>query len=218
MAGKSKYTFKNERYFSKIDSEKKAYFLGLIFADGTMNDKLRTLSINLVEDDKEILQLFTEEIYEDRLLREVKPRKVEHKTQWQATVTSKLFYEDLTKFNLCQNKSEIGQWLNENLVPKSLIPHFIRGYFDGDGCIYHNLSTGDKVVTFTGNHIFIENLRRYLVIELSLKKGNISKRYKEGFSSTLSFGGAKQIQKLKEFFYKDSTVYLKRKLLKFNEL
>lgn len=29
MAGKSKYIFKNESYFSIIDSERKAYFLGI---------------------------------------------------------------------------------------------------------------------------------------------------------------------------------------------
>ena len=218
MAGKSKYTFKNEKYFSKIDNEKNAYFLGLIFADGSMNDKLKTLSINLVETDKEILELFIREIYKDRELRKVNPRKKEYKIQYQATVTSRIIYEDLKLYNLCQNKSEIGQWVNENWIPEDLFHHFIRGYFDGDGCIYHNKTSGDKVVTFTGNHVFIESLRRFLVSKLGLRKGNISKRYEKGFSSTLAFGGVKQVERLRDYLYKDATVYLKRKKLKFNEL
>lgn len=215
MSGKSKYTFKNERYLENIDCEKKAYFLGLIFADGSLNNKLCTLQVALVQDDDYILKNLCNEVYLDRNLRVIYPKKPTHKIQSQMTITSKLFYNDLLKYNLNQNKSKIGQWVNERLIPKELISHFIRGYFDGDGCIYHNKSNGDKTISFTGNSIFIENLRRFLVTELDLRKGNISKRHKDGNSVTLSFGGLKQIAKIKEFLYKDSTIYLERKFIKF---
>jgi hypothetical protein len=218
MAGKSKYTFKDENFFEKIDSEEKAYFLGLIFADGSLNNKLKTLQLTLVEEDSDILEYFIRNIYLDRELRTIYPRSVNHKVQKQVTITSRIFYESLLVYHLSQNKSENGIWVNEGLISKELFHHFIRGYFDGDGCIYHNNKSGDKTVSFTGSHVFIENLRRFLVVELSLNKGNISKRYKDGFSSTLTFGGLKQVEKIKKYLYKDSNIYFKRKLLKFNQL
>ena len=37
-------------------------------------------------------------------------------------------------------KDEYNEW--ENSIPDNLMNHFIRGVFDGDGCMYHTLKQG----------------------------------------------------------------------------
>ena len=49
----------NEHYFDNIDCEDKAYFLGLLFADGCNHrDNKYKITISLQEEDKEILSKF----------------------------------------------------------------------------------------------------------------------------------------------------------------
>lgn len=56
----------NSRYFAQIDGEKKAYFLGLLYADGhidhTVSKRNFTISINLNEEDGYLIEQFAEEI------------------------------------------------------------------------------------------------------------------------------------------------------------
>ena len=78
---KHNYKFKDENFFDVIDSEEKAYFLGLIFADGSLNDKLRTLQLSLVDSDSEVLEKFIKLIYHDRELRTIWPKKWNHSIQ-----------------------------------------------------------------------------------------------------------------------------------------
>ena len=56
-----------EDYFSEIDTEQKAYFLGLMLTDGAVvkdnkGERQDTISLELVETDVEIINKFKEEI------------------------------------------------------------------------------------------------------------------------------------------------------------
>ena len=55
----------NENYFDEINSEEKAYFLGLLYADGCNHnlDKKKKISISLQEEDKFILEQFSRIYY-----------------------------------------------------------------------------------------------------------------------------------------------------------
>lgn len=48
---------------------------------------------------------------------------------------SKKSYTDLINKGCGINKSLILKFPDETQVPQNLISHFIRGYFDGDGCV-----------------------------------------------------------------------------------
>ena len=45
----------DEQFFDEIDSEEKAYFLGMLYADGTNSMKKTEVSLRLQEEDYEIL-------------------------------------------------------------------------------------------------------------------------------------------------------------------
>lgn len=67
----NKYTF-NRDYFERIDSKDKAYFLGLLYADGcnsiSTTQRHCTIILNLQEKDKDILNVFNKYINSNKPL------------------------------------------------------------------------------------------------------------------------------------------------------
>ena len=53
--------------------------------------------------------------------------------QYKICVCGTKIHHDLEKHGCVENKSLILQF--PTTVPEELMHHFIRGYFDGDGCI-----------------------------------------------------------------------------------
>lgn len=45
----------NDNYFENIDNEEKAYFLGLIYADGNVSASTDTCKIGLLQSDSDVL-------------------------------------------------------------------------------------------------------------------------------------------------------------------
>lgn len=93
---------------------------------------------------------------------------------------SKKWFFDLSRLGFTQNKSKA---LQVPTIPTKYFGHFVRGYFDGDGCVYFNkLKYSDRarkrwilITLFTsGSRIFLVTLwgllKRHGVIGGSLKK------------------------------------------------
>ena len=53
---------RNSHYFDQIDSENKAYYLGLLFADGNNFSKHNAITLSLQEEDGYIVEKFKDEI------------------------------------------------------------------------------------------------------------------------------------------------------------
>lgn len=130
----------NEKYFSNIDSSDKAYFLGLIIADGfILPQKAKgVLSIKLKKSDSYILEDFRDLInpkkplYEDDSNSKILNRDVESENSVRLSVNSEKILNDLRSYGIVKNKSgkEVLPDLNEEYNN-----HLIRGIFDGDGSI-----------------------------------------------------------------------------------
>lgn len=118
--------------FEKIDNEEKAYWLGFLYADGCVYYKKRTksyrLEVGLAEKDySHLLKLkkFLKSEYKIRYRSETKSYSLE--------ICSKKICDDLIKLGCVPRKSLILTF--PTFLDRELIKHFIRGYFDGDGCI-----------------------------------------------------------------------------------
>ena len=129
---KSRY-FANFRYFNKIDTEFKAYILGFIYADGNLFNN--TLKIAISEKDKEILEKFKEDIKCNNPILFIKSNLKNRQDQVSLSITDVDLRNDLIDKGVIENKTFKIVFPSYNKVPKKLIHHFIRGYFDGDGCI-----------------------------------------------------------------------------------
>jgi hypothetical protein len=88
-----------------------------------------------------------------------------------------------------------------------LIRHFIRGYFDGDGCIICTNKT--RSINLLGTPNFLTMCQKHFNVYNILHKNHNS-------SLTVRFDAfGKTAYKIAEFLYKDSTIYLDRKYTKY---
>lgn len=201
----------NENYFENIDSEDKAYFLGLMYADGSVTDTIVYIKIT----DDEILDKFNACIEGDyKIITNSPPEN--HPTQkhsYRITISSKVFSSFLQKWGCVPNKTRKITLPN---IDKSLYKHFIRGFFDGDGSIILDKILGHCCINFTSASLtFLEQLQEVLK-EHALTNGGITKETKYEVWH-LRFGG-KQVIKILDWLYEDAHFFLKRKYYKYQLL
>lgn len=218
----SRYSF-NESFFEEIDSEEKAYWLGFIVADGSVNYTISRaehnygerrydrLSIMLQEIDFEHLEKFASDIEYDGIIEKGTTNSFGGTFGYsKIRITSEKLCSDLIKLGVVPNKST-----NETApsIDPSLQRDFIRGFFDGDGSI--SISPTNSISGYTGNFAFIGSLqmveycRNFLI-----KRGLASKAKITKDDSNLHYfrsGGTKIILDLYNILYKDSGVFLDRK-------
>lgn len=202
----NKYSF-NEDYFEKIDTEDKAYFLGFIVADGNINSK--TNAITIIQKETSILNTFKKCIDSDCKISTTKSRDVST-----ITVSSKKMKDDLYNLGINSNKTMIVKYPN---IPKDLEHHFMRGVFDGDGCISIHKRREDsrdttdrgQVNICSGSRDFIEKYVDRLNEICGITKNKI--RCPKGTYNVIDWGSFSDIEKFYDFFYRDATIYLERK-------
>lgn len=122
LANETKLKF-DEQYFSKIDTTDKAYYFGFICADGTHNKY--QFKIKIRTKDRDVLDNFKKSIRSEHNI-------YEYGEDVTFRICSKLICEQLDALGCPSNKSLILQYPN---IDKIYNKDFIRGVFDGDGCI-----------------------------------------------------------------------------------
>lgn len=203
----------NESYFDSIDTEEKAYFLGLLFADGYNNEKRNDVTLSLSEVDKEIIIKLNNILQPDKPVQYIK-YCYPNSNQTKLVINNKHISNQLTKLGIHQNKSHTA--IYPNYLSDLLERHFIRGVFDGDGCV-----TGFKNPTFsiTGNIAFLDKIQQTLIKRLGLLKTKFDDRRKESCNiASLRYCGIYNVYKIYNWLYQDATIYLERKKKKFNIL
>lgn len=208
----NKIHYCNSSYFKIIDSSDKAYFLGLLFADGC-NTKIG-LTISLAEKDKYILEKLREnlEFTGNLILR--KARKINYSNQFCLQIFNKDLSNNLSDLGCIPRKSLILKFPIKEQVPEGLMSHFIRGYFDGDGCIF-NPNGKSNSINFVGTKDFIISLKQHFINTLGVKDNKVFIG-KNKITTTITWSSIRDTQLIKDYLYNNSNeLYLKRKFKKF---
>lgn len=208
----------NKDVFKKIDTEEKAYWLGLLYADGYV-DNDRGVELSLKQEDIAHVEKFKQFLETDAPIKD-KTINLNCKSFRAArlSIGCKSLAEDLVKLGCFKNKSLSLKFPTEEQVPKHLIHHFMRGYFDGDGSIHAstpakgNGTKLQRVVQIVGTKEFLDEYMKHLY-DIGITK---TKYQRHGKAFGVSHGGNNKVQKIYDFLYKDATVYLDRKYTKFN--
>lgn len=198
----------NENFFSTW-SANMAYILGFLVADGNLfdgaNQKYRAYraSINLKTTDRHILESFSKIMEYEGPIYDYIP-----KNQSQLTINSKTIYQDLFALGLTPRKSLTMGWL-EN-IPEEYMSHYIRGFFDGDGSIFHIKHPSQTRpyigINFTGTKHYLEGLKKELNKQLKKDYGYIrTLKIKAGEYFQLVYTGDETIKRLLDYIYQDST-------------
>ncbi len=198
----------NRNFFETIDTEKSAYWFGFLMADGYNSGNFIRIDIQ----DEFHLEKFRNEIYTNQ----DKPIKIKlsatGKNVYYLAINDKKFISDCERFGLVKNKSLIAEYPN---IDPNMDKHFIRGLFDGDGCLTYTMDKNYRRYTFSivGSYNMI----------LSVKEKLLNIGIYVGFRKTksiyeLHIRGNRQIIKILDWLYDDSTIYLDRKYIKYNDM
>lgn len=195
-----KYSY-NRSYFDVIDSEDKAYFLGLIYADGYNHSK--GLTIKLQDRDVHILKTMKKYMCANQRLyiRRYHDKNPNWRNQYVFKISDPQLSVVLDRIGVHKDKTyniEFPKWLNGNLEK-----HFIRGFFDGDGSFSHSVINGYSKGIF---RIFGLKTMCESVAKVIKKHTDIACMvYKVNSTHAISLCGNRQIVKLLDWLYDDSS-------------
>lgn len=209
----------NKRYFKEIDDPEKAYWLGFLYADGYVIKNIKNrnyeVSMQLNIKDRYILEKLNNIIGGCHKIKDTvcDEREICGRTSYNIEesilrIYSKDMVLDLEKHGVVQNKT------NSIIFPRveNYFWDFLRGFLDGDGCIY--VSKKNKcVISFTNsNHKFLEYLRDTIDDKLSICGHIYTEKDKK---HSLRFLRKEDVLLLLENIYYEDCLCLKRKLDKY---
>lgn len=203
----------NERFFKNIDSEEKAYFLGLLISDGNVfkdsTGRQASISITLDLNDEYILQKFKEVLNVNTSISK------DDRGCGQIAIRSNLMADDLKQYGVVPRKSYITYLPKINDIYMS---HLIRGILDGDGSILAKPSSKQDghnrylhSISFCGSHQLMEDIAKYLYNNLQLKQPIQVYDYQDKNLSDIHIQNYEDMEKVGDWLYKDATIYLVRK-------
>lgn len=205
----------NSSFFVCIDNEIKAYWFGFFCADGHLYKNGKQISILLSSKDRNHLEKFAN-IFSSSLIdgKTCDFRTKKQYTNSRCVVYGKKICEDLKNKSLDNHKSKTLSSKVFDFIPKSLLHHFIRGYFDGDGCISNNHKK-EFIFNIAGTEKFLEKVKEIFIKEIKINQVKVLD-CKSVYA--LSIGGNWQILKIKEWLYNKSTIFLERKKAIFDKI
>ena len=197
-----------------IDTQEKAYLLGLFYADGNIGENETQCRITLKEEDYNLIFH----------LKSIFPFFYIHKYEYRHTIElgnyNKKLKEDLILNGCLPRKSTCNRnMLHIPSISDTLIRHFIRGYYDGNGgCTVSNLESIKK----TQKRVYIYSASYYLLKEIQeiLNKNNIKTNNLPNVDTSDKIKVYKltiRTASYKDFYnfiYNDCTVVLTRKITK----
>lgn len=204
--------------FFKEWSPTMAYVFGYAFADGTLLDSKpsRTCYLRFHSVDYDLLEQINKSL--DRCGKIFKrssqlikkgSKHYNSKTCYYISIGSRQLFSDLIKLGLSPKKSLD---MTFPYIPQKYLCYFVRGYFDGDGCLNIRRDSKRLQVVFTsGSKAFLSILSEKLADTLPIGRKNV-------VNSTRSFQlrySTREATKVLDFLYRGllESPYLERKYL-----
>lgn len=212
-------------FFNIIDTEEKAYTLGFLYADGYNNERDGVVKLALHEKDKEILEKISYFIQPTKplyFLNHQRRRNNNSKVSdsYCLSISSKYICKQLSILGCTQKKTFSLKFPTPLQVPNDLLNHFIRGYFDGDGCIKIARNSKKQSFSLTGTEPFLTHIQELLTIKLKLPNTKLYTPLTQLNTNirVLSHSSLLSCLKIKNYLYSNATIYLKRKYDTFNTI
>lgn len=192
---------RNEEFFDSIDTEHKAYTLGLFMADGYNDTKKGIIRLKLQARDKAILEQVKSILGYTGKLYNQPTKNPNHQDQYALQIRSRHLSKRLAELGVTPYR-RYGMSF-PNYLPKHLLPHYIRGFFDGNGSVHSGR------ISLYGNVHFIQELQSILVTDLNVSNNKVS--IKNIACGAMHLYSAKDKQTFKNYLYRDATIWLQRK-------
>lgn len=188
----------DEKFFDK-ESAEKYYWLGYIFADGSISEN----SFEVTSKDHDIVTKLMKTLGLEKAADE---KMIKGKVYYRYFTRNKALIESLMNCGIISRKSFVKTKLPN--VSKEYTSHFLRGLIDGDGC-FGQYGT-KSMISITVGHC---NEKLAISIkDLILEETGIEfKIYKMRSSYEVRLTKKQECKKFINYLYKDATLYLDRK-------
>lgn len=200
----------DDHYFDIIDTPQKAYWLGFLYADG-YNSGDGDIELALQEQDVNHIKKFANAIKSKHCISYRKKVKA-----YRISIHSNIMSKALNNYG-CVNHKSYCMRMPAHLC-KELLSHFIRGYFDGDGCFY-TIKVGNhrngRITFTTGSFDFVNDFIDVLdSFDIKAKCWHIKRRK----NWTINILKQEDIEKFYQLIYANAfdDIWLTRKYKKFN--
>ena len=211
----------NDEYFDNIDTQNKAYFLGFLFADGNNCMQKTTISLSLQEKDRDILEKLRIDAGSNKPLRFISSERkrnngegYNYKDKYALTVCNKHWCERLSELGCVPNKSLVLKF--PDYLSDEMLPHFIRGYFDRDGCIV-DAKSGNHNINLTSTKDFCISVQNIVFNLFGIKSYIYPASNKNGITYVWTLRKKQDIKTFLDWIYKDAELYLERKYNRYIE-
>jgi intein-encoded DNA endonuclease-like protein len=194
-------------HFFDTWNEESSYILGFIYADGHLQEQENNTSIWFHNNDRDLLEKI-------KLAMESESNIYDDDGCYKFCITNKQMTDRLKELGVTSKKSKTKEF---PVIPMEMVPHFIRGYFDGNGHFTYESKGNEKkrmISGFTcGSESLINGLSEILE-QLGLKRANV------GYVDRRSSGRGTYYQiryykrdtiLLYHLMYDNATIYMDRK-------
>lgn len=199
----------DEHYFDNINTEEKAYFLGLLITDGCIHNtkgKQSLVSLTLKEQDEYLIDKFKECVKSNKT--------VTHDGRGCSglNILSNIMVSSLKKYGICENKSLHTVFPTE--IPLNMYRHLLRGIFDGDGSVSFYARPDRKSHTKAirlcqGNEKFLIDIVNFLYDNCDIERVNPFQEKDSLWS--IAYRKNDSMMKLYNYLYQDATIFMERK-------
>lgn len=200
-------------FFSVIDSPIKAYWLGFLFTDGSVDHYRATgrIRLQLQEQDLEILEKYKEDLGLDA---KIIYDKRSNSTCCSVEFVDEQIYNDLCNYGVIPNKTYQMTHIPYEKIPKEYWAAYALGLFDGDGGLSCSTDfSTDVTLSYAAYHETEVQDFQTLINTLA----GIEKPTKNFFTSAwhTQWRGRLQVLKILDVLYSSCPRHLKRKYDKY---
>lgn len=196
----------NEHIFDVIDTEEKAYWLGFLYADGCL---IKThVTLTLAEKDRDHIERFVDFMGSDTPI-SIKTQNLQTKNPYpRATVT-------ISGKHLSARLKELGIVVGRTVsiqdiwrqIPPELLHHWVRGFFDGDGCAEKKPHIHFSLTREVGESL-IELFAKEAGTNSDLK---LVRNTRSNVVCNLKYKGYNNTMKIINYMYKEAKTWMPRK-------
>lgn len=206
-----KRVFCQEDYFEQIDTPQKAYFLGLLYADGNIQYSPKEgnsyhLRLELQWGDKYIIELLKQELKSKNPVLEYKDNNkcvnivgkpyLSNKHSAYFTLGNNKICQDLIKHGCTNGKDKRLKVPN---LSSKLLRYFVLGFFDGDGCA--SFTDKNHCISFLARKPLLEEILQILEKNTDIKIPNI--HYTHSNLWVAQWSAKQDILKFYYYFYEN---------------
>lgn len=211
-----------DKQFFITPSKELGYFLGLLASDGCVENNDNVVYIELQEQDFEILEKLRDIMHLER--------PIKFYTTKRGYKSAKLYFEDkeikqiiISQYHIPPRKTydSVSFYFPKQELPREYWKDYIRGLFDGDGSVKLTGNTLTFQIDSSCLSI-LKDIQSFIKEELDVNLKITEQKPSESNTRTISlyrlYCYSVNAEKVLNYLYEDSELFLKRKKNKFIEL